>query len=284
MAAVAEGPWHRVLRPLLAVPRARLRATLAARGQGWVEDPSNRNPAFARVRMRALAGTLEGEGLNPSRLAATAGRMARARAALEGQMAELAARAVTLHDAGWAELDRGAWAVAPEEIRLRLLAALLRAVGGEDYVPRLERLERLADWLAAGQGGVRTLGGCRVAVAGASVVVGREAARMQGRLRLDPGSEVVWDRRFRLVVRDDAPSGLWVGPLAGYWRTVAERLGRALPKVPAGLRATLPAILTEDGISAVPHLGYNRQVLIRTLRAIAPWPAHCLTGAGTRLV
>jgi tRNA(Ile)-lysidine synthase len=42
--------WHR---PLLAVPGAELRAWLQARGQGWVEDPSNQDERYTRNRIRA---------------------------------------------------------------------------------------------------------------------------------------------------------------------------------------------------------------------------------------
>ncbi|MAG22807.1 MAG: tRNA lysidine(34) synthetase TilS, partial [Rhodospirillaceae bacterium] len=50
MAPLSEVPTMRLLRPLLDVPKARLVATLQSRGQEWVEDPSNRDLAYARVR------------------------------------------------------------------------------------------------------------------------------------------------------------------------------------------------------------------------------------------
>ncbi|WP_119967073.1 tRNA lysidine(34) synthetase TilS [Simplicispira lacusdiani] len=42
--------WHR---PLLAVPGAELRDWLRARGQAWVEDPSNQDERYTRNRIRA---------------------------------------------------------------------------------------------------------------------------------------------------------------------------------------------------------------------------------------
>ena len=52
MSAVRELPGCRLVRPLLAVPRARLAALLAAEGQPFLDDPSNANPAFERARLR----------------------------------------------------------------------------------------------------------------------------------------------------------------------------------------------------------------------------------------
>ena len=62
IAAVVERRDCRILRPLLTVPRASLAATLEARGQAWIEDPSNRDPAYARVRLRQAEAVLEREG------------------------------------------------------------------------------------------------------------------------------------------------------------------------------------------------------------------------------
>lgn len=43
-----------IARPLLWASRAWLRDILRAEGQDWVEDPSNKDPAYERVRMRQL--------------------------------------------------------------------------------------------------------------------------------------------------------------------------------------------------------------------------------------
>src|SRR5262249_13344993 len=57
MAPIAERAGVRLIRPLLPIPRARLRATLAGAQQSWVDDPSNDDPAHARIRMRRLLPT-----------------------------------------------------------------------------------------------------------------------------------------------------------------------------------------------------------------------------------
>ena len=44
----------RLIRPLLLIDPRRLRASLAAAGQEWLEDPSNRDERFERVRWRRL--------------------------------------------------------------------------------------------------------------------------------------------------------------------------------------------------------------------------------------
>ncbi|NKB46115.1 MAG: tRNA lysidine(34) synthetase TilS [Alphaproteobacteria bacterium] len=57
----------RVLRPVLTIPKADLIATCDAYGQAWVNDPSNGDDAFARVRLRRIMAALEQEGLDRDR-------------------------------------------------------------------------------------------------------------------------------------------------------------------------------------------------------------------------
>ncbi|MCE9651242.1 MAG: tRNA lysidine(34) synthetase TilS, partial [Parvibaculum sp.] len=75
----------RLLRPLLDVPRARLMAVVKRAGIEAIQDPSNDNPRFDRVRARRLMAELSTLGLDASRLASTAAHMARVRAALEAE-------------------------------------------------------------------------------------------------------------------------------------------------------------------------------------------------------
>ncbi len=69
-------------RPFLDLPKARLVATLKKAGIAFAEDPTNRDPRFARPRLRGIARVLAEEGLDAARLAGHARRFARADAAL----------------------------------------------------------------------------------------------------------------------------------------------------------------------------------------------------------
>src|SRR5882762_7173586 len=52
MSALRELAGVRLVRPLLAVPKARLTALLETERQPFLSDPSNRNPVFERARLR----------------------------------------------------------------------------------------------------------------------------------------------------------------------------------------------------------------------------------------
>ena len=62
MAPLVETTRLRLLRPLLAVAPARLRATLVSAGVAWIEDPSNADAKALRPRLRLLRRDGGGEG------------------------------------------------------------------------------------------------------------------------------------------------------------------------------------------------------------------------------
>jgi tRNA(Ile)-lysidine synthase len=155
----------KLVRPLLDTPRAALRDYLKARKQNWLEDPMNADPRFARSRLRAAWPQLEELGLTPSRVADAADHLGRAREALDGMTEALLARAARF-EGDRALLDSVRLKMAPREVGLRALAAVLSQVSGEFYRPRFGRLERLFDSIRDGSlGGGATLHGCIVAPA-----------------------------------------------------------------------------------------------------------------------
>lgn len=122
-------------RPLLSVPKSRLLATLGKAGITYADDPTNRDLAFTRPRLRALLPQLAAEGGHARGLARLAARLARANEAVE-VLTDGAERYLALKQAasprqeGW-ELDAAAFAALPEEIRLRLLVRAINALGHE---------------------------------------------------------------------------------------------------------------------------------------------------------
>ncbi|MFV3127828.1 tRNA lysidine(34) synthetase TilS [Niveispirillum sp. KHB5.9] len=250
MPAIREMDRLRLIRPLLPVGKDRLIATCRAMGQEWVEDPSNRNPAFARVQLRLSESVGKGD--------ATAARAAaQDRAREDDEAARLLAAHARFQPAGSAILDHGLFEH-PLELAQRLIATLLRAVGGATYPPSPAAVADLVAVLVEQRGQGRTLAGCRFMPITDGWRLVREARNLEGPVRfVGGGPPVTWDGRFRL----------WVERIGDYtvraldeelWRrALADRpvLGRS--DLPAALRWTLPAVLSEDRLIAIPHLDYR---------------------------
>lgn len=270
MAPVTESEDFRLLRPLLGVPKERLRATLEAMGQPWLEDPSNRDPDFARTRIRGFleaspadraSGARIASRVPGARIAGLAGGLAGLRGRLEAATAETLAQACRVHPAGFAVLDWDRLAAAPEEIRLRILARLACLLGPRVYAPRRERLWRAASQLER-SGKTFTLGGCRFMPLRAGLLVCREMRAPPEPLAVGAGW-TRWDGLFELLIGPGAGGARPPVRLARLgeagWRQVAAAAPplRDSP-IPRPVRPTLPALFDADGVSAVPHLRYKR--------------------------
>lgn len=217
--ARAEGrPRLRRIRPLLGIGRAQLRRICQDRGLAWIDDPSNDDPRFDRVKVRRLLAEAAPLGLSADRLVKTALTLSRARAALEDATIDLHRRAGRADlRLGLAQIAVGALRAAPREIALRWLARALAWGAGAAYPPRLDSLEAALDAvLTPAIGGAatrRTLHGCLLEAGGgdgAMLRVMREPAAAAGSQSLTPGRAVLWDNRFRAVAH--AP-GCRVGPV-----------------------------------------------------------------------
>lgn len=238
MPARRETALVAVLRPLLGVPPARLRATCAAHALAWVSDPTNRDPAYARPRLRALLADAEGQGFGVAALAGAAFRHGAARATREHAAARLLAQAASLLPEGFALVDP-ALLRGPEAALAA--AMLLRAVSGQAFLPDQGAALAL---LLRGHGtlaGVQALAAGRL---GPGLLLVREPAACAPPV---PATALAWDGRWRL----QGAAGFWVGALGGW------RLPSIPHSLPAIVRRGLPAFRDATGkVVAVPALGY----------------------------
>ena len=263
MAALAESAALRFCRPLLGTAPARLRAFLEAEGQPWIEDPSNRDPVFARARLRADSPILSRHGLGPGRLAGTAAKLGRVRQALECDTARLLASAAAFYPAGYCRVDEARLMAAPAEIALRALARILTTVGGAQYHPRLVRLQRLYQALAEGRlKAPRTLGGCHIAPRRDGLVIAREPAAAAERIAVRPGTTVLWDARFQVefaIFRENRRNPLILAQLGaeGWAKALQTAPEMRNTGIPGPARPALPALWDRTGLVAAPHIGYG---------------------------
>ena len=251
-----------LFRPLLSFPKARLAATVRARGIETVDDPSNRNADFARVRMRGLQDVLAAEGLTPTRLAATAARMARARDSLNAARDDFLMHHATARREGFLTFPVDAFAGLTEEIALRVLSEAVRVLGGRTYPPREVQIAAahaaiLDDTLKGG----RTLAGARVRIWRGEILICREAGTVSDGIPIEPlGTSRVtnWDGRFDIQLAPSNLNGLEIGALGADGVTTLRRAGvEPVEALPGPVRAGLPALRDRGRIVCVPHLNYT---------------------------
>ncbi|KIQ68423.1 tRNA(Ile)-lysidine synthetase, N-terminal domain protein [Wenxinia marina DSM 24838] len=264
--ATMEGGWE-VVRPLLDTSRAELRHYLKALRIPFVDDPTNEDPAYDRVRVRRALSMLAEEGVTAEGLAATAARMGRAREALERRAVE-AARALLRPDplaAGTLVFDRDGFAALDADTRLRLFAAALGHVASAEYRPRGAALEDAADrWLAGGtvvlHGGMGIARGDRLFVCREPKAVADEVATVG-----DDGA--TWDRRWHLSGSEIR--GMEVRPLG---EAGLAQLALPVVRPPRETLRGLPSVWAGGRLVACAPLGHGPAHIVRLLPPRGPFP------------
>lgn len=229
----------RFLRPLLGMAKADLVAVLEEAGIPYMTDPSNASDRYTRVRIRKAFPTFAALGLTADRLAGTAQRMARAEAALRSATDDLRRRAATDHGGVWS-VDRAALAAAPDEIGLRLIIQLIRAIRPSDYPPRADAPE---GWHAAFRADTAprraTMAGVVLHLRQDSLWLYAEAGRTGfPELAVDTDGDHVWDNRFTVSIAGSGGHRLTIGPSSP---------GTRNGDMPAAAMASLPAVTAADG-------------------------------------
>ena len=222
-----------LLRPLLGLGRAELRALIGPSGLGWIEDPANADIRHLRSRARQASS---GAAAEPSR------------GDPEG--------AFDVDEAGVVRLTRC------DALDGRLLAMACVSAGGGDRLPRRDEVDRLVSRIGTGERFAATLAGARLQ-AHDFVEIGRDAGRIGTAPQpLAPGEPVVWDGRFE--IGSDQP-GVAVRPLGGVMSRLGKRSRERLGAFPNWARRALPALIDGDGTVTCPILAQDAFGWARTL-------------------
>lgn len=254
--------WHQgdvwFHRPLLGLRREALREVLRARGLAWVDDPTNDDAAFTRVRARAVLAALGPLGITAQGLADVAHNMADVRATLYGYAFD-AAKEILRFEAGDLVVARAGFAALRPEVARRLLQVMLGWISGAEYVPRGRAVDGFLAAAYAGQG--MTLQGCLLSVTDSELRLSREYNAVAG-LRV-PAQGGVLDGRWRVDHGPDvAGADLAALGEAGLRACPDWRLGG----VPRASALALPGVWLGDELLGAPLVGWANGWSIKAIR------------------
>ena len=187
-----------ILRPFLSLGRDELRQWLCERRVGWIEDPSNEDERFERVRVRR-------SGQAAALPAAAEDRRASRRRTGEAVASAIEARGRV--DAGFlASLDLAGQGGMESAVH-DAAALLLSIAGGRPYLPGRETRRRLADFLAAGTAGRFSAARAIAEIRDGRVHFYRERRNLPF-LHLAPGESGLYDGRYRVTATGGSAVGL----------------------------------------------------------------------------
>ncbi len=247
-----------LIRPLLDYSSDQLKSYLTARSIQWIEDPSNENTDFERIKVRKMLANTDVEGLNPERLSKTAKQLRRSKEALDHYRDKWLRAHVSLDEGHILRLKSAALHSDPEEIVLKGLTDILQTISGANYVPRLEKTQRLYDGIMGGTERASTLHGVQIVQdKNGDWLFWREASTMK------PASlacVMVWENNHQLKY-----NGLDVGDYQvralgkNGWAALVQAYPTAKQtNIPVMARASLLSIWRgEDQLIYVPAVGFG---------------------------
>lgn len=236
-----------LLRPFLAVERVAVRTFLTARGETWIDDPSNANTRFERVRIRQREGVAEREcGLGD-------------RLVLSQKAAGFLARSVCMENGAMILGPAAIETVLADPAAWRGLLLLSATVGGRMHTLETASAERLRGFLASGTLSRLTAGRVVFDRRREGLSLYRECRGIDN-LVLPVGEAGVWDGRFRVINRSD--------------RTIVVSAGGGDNMVPLrgpALRArrAMPCLKYEDG-EGVPKGAVSLQPVVAPYALFLP--------------
>ncbi len=238
----------RILRPLLDFTRQDLRDYLNNINEIWIEDPSNQNEDYERVRFRKAIPILSNLGLDVECLNNAVNHMKRAKEALDFLMIDAMVNCVSLKREGFVLFDKEKLQKYPEETVLRVLSRILMVVSNNEEPVRINKLINLKENLNKLGGGV-TLNDCFIRDYKNKVMVVKELRILEpSKPFKDFGS---WNG---FKIKCEGFKGK-IGPLGedGYSQ-IKNIVRKSYPSV---VIKGLPTLFCENKVAFVPHLGYS---------------------------
>ena len=249
MAVLRNYRGIRFLRPLLGIEKEELKKFLHGHAVAWVEDPSNQNADFTRVKIRQQ---LAGDASRAAQLSAIAMEEGAARASRDDALAAAAAQLVTIHPLGFANVMLDGWRALEPTLASQLLADILTTISGDVKRPRAADTLRLAAALRADEMSKRTLHGCEISTRQNIIRIARELARVEAPVTLSGKGQVRWDGRFNVDYDLPHDTEIQLGPI--------QKSADYPPSSPAitHLDETLPQPHMVTGLVPLPFEGWLR--------------------------
>ncbi|MEM6900772.1 MAG: tRNA lysidine(34) synthetase TilS [Pseudomonadota bacterium] len=215
-----------LVRPVLSETRQALQEFLSHKDWEWIDDPSNSNALYERVRVRAeLAGDVE----RRDALLDLATKEDQQRKATAGRLAEWMTINLTCASDGTIRFDPGNLT---EADLAEALALLLMAAAGSDQRSALKARQKLAEDILSRKLIAKTLGGAWIAPRQGQIMIARDPGEAAKAPEIKPDFEGVWDGRFQISrMRPEID-------LAQTWKPDDAISPMARESVPRGLSST----------------------------------------------
>ena len=172
MPSVGEFNQIKIIRTLLDFNKQDPQNFLKEQNIEWIEDPSNYNERFTRVKVRNF---LSNYPQWIAKLAYLSKNLSRAKDCIEYMLKQNMEKLVVFFPHGDASIEFASFKQLPQEIKFRMLAKILQIVSNNAKTARAERIERLLAKIETGNiFKASTLSGCLISRKKDQLIITRE--------------------------------------------------------------------------------------------------------------
>ena len=244
-------------RPLLSFHRDDLRHYLRFQSIKWIEDPSNDDLKYTRVRARRVLKELETLGIKQRVFLETAQRMDKAKVVLNDAAKEAGKEFLTLRDWGDIEVDKKLFQVKRDETYLRLLAHIIKFISGNVYRTRFSELNQFVLALTETNFKARTIGGIIARSVDEKTLVLRREPSVPGFIKKVPAKNFIWDGRWALsLAKNSLDDFEKIGPLGTFGLSQIKK--SAPSTIPTESLISLPTLFRDEQVLASPFLNFGK--------------------------
>ena len=239
-----------IQRPLLSLSRSLTTEILRSTGNEWVDDPTNDDERFERVKIRNNISLLSSFNISSDNLTKTIQRLARAHESISFFTNLVSEELVELSELGHANVNFDKLRYYPKEIILRVFAKALTDVNGGNV--SLSSLEAVFAELIKTERS-KTLNGCQIIPQKNKYVIVRENRGISP-VEIKINERISWDGRFDVYLKSCDNTNIVIDQIgnADDLRKMID--GTTFQSVPNYVLRTLPGGFIKDKLVLLPNI------------------------------
>jgi tRNA(Ile)-lysidine synthase len=251
-----------LLRPLLNFNKQELLTVTKKYYSSWIEDPSNKNDKFLRVRIRKMQTRLQKEGFDPKRIIKTIDNLNTAKDSLDFYIFKSEKKYLNFYKEGYATLKSSIFNNEAQEVIFRVIIKAIHFVSGEYYPPRSDSLKGLMKNLLAKSFKSSTLGGCLIEKNKNIISFYREDRNVAVETLNKTKQKTNWDDRFLVNKNFNNQQQFVVKKLGnhGIEYLRKNKFNDYGNKIPVHAKKTLPSFWNNEGqLLFVPFVNFKNK-------------------------
>ena len=251
-----------LLRPLLNFNKQELLSVTKKSYSSWIEDPSNKNDKFLRVRIRKMQTKLQKEGFDPKRIIKTIDNLNTAKDSLDFYIFKSEKKYLNFYKEGYTTLKSSIFNNEAQEVIFRVIIKAIHFVSGEYYPPRSDSLKGLMKNLLAKSFKSSTLGGCLIEKNKNIISFYREDRNVAVETLNKTKQKTNWDDRFLVNKNFNNQQQFVVKKLGnhGIEYLRKNKFNDYGNKIPVHAKKTLPSFWNNEGqLLFVPFVNFKNK-------------------------